>query len=78
MIEEPKRIDYAIVETNPNAWRGTGRFVRIPVSEETYKKGDHLLVIVRGAKRVTSLLVQLHNKNQGLWVSEVLEGSEVA
>lgn len=76
MIKGAKRIDYVIVETNPKAWKGTGRFVKIPISEEIYKKGDHLLVIIRGAKRVTSLLVQLHTKHQGLWVSEILESAE--
>lgn len=73
---EQRRIDYVIVETSPRAWKGTGRFVRLPISEETYKKGDHLLVIVRGARRVTSLVVQLQTKSQGLWLSEILESVE--
>ena len=77
VTEEQKRIDYAIVETSPEAWKGTGRFVRVPISEETYQKGDHLLVIIRGSRRVTSLVVQLHTKSKGLWLSEILESARV-
>ncbi len=75
MVEDAREVQCAIVETNPKAWKPTGRLLEIPAQGDGFEPGDFMLVIVRSRERISSFVVRLKSKGVAVWVSEVLEAA---